>query len=97
MGVDVGTRGDVGEPAGYDRKLGITPAPTAYRFRHTYATDWLLNGGSIKVLADLIGTSVSMIERHNGHLMVDKERVRTIMTSVMKNRGSLAEEPQTAG
>jgi integrase len=81
----------------YAKKLGITPAPTAYGFRHTYATDWLLNGGSIKVLADLIDTSVSMIERHYGHLMVDKERVWTIMTSVMKNRGSLAEEPQPAG
>ncbi|MGL6076779.1 MAG: tyrosine-type recombinase/integrase [Fimbriiglobus sp.] len=80
----------------YAKKLGITPAPTAYGFRHTYATDWLLNGGSIKVLADLIGTSVSMIERHYGHLMVDKERVRTIMTTVMKGR-SVAEEPQAAG
>jgi integrase len=81
----------------YAKKLGITPAPTAYGFRHTYATDWLLNGGSIKVLADLIGTSVSMIERHYGHLMVDKERVRTIMTTVMKSRVSVAEEPQAAG
>ncbi len=80
----------------YAKKLGITPAPTAYGFRHTYATDWLLNGGSIKVLADLIGTSVAMIERHYGHLMVDKERVRTIMTTVMKGR-SVAEEPQAAG
>ena len=61
-------------------------AATAYGFRHTYATDWLLNGGTIKVLADLIGTSVSMIERHYGHLMVDKDRVRSIMTSVMGGR-----------
>jgi len=76
----------------YAKKLGITPAPTAYGFRHTYATDWLLNGGSIKVLADLIGTSVSMIERHYGHIMVDKDKVRSIMTSVMGGRPSAAEE-----
>lgn len=76
----------------YAKKLGITPAPTAYGFHHTYATDWLLAGGSIKVLADLIGTSVSMIERHYGHLMVDKERVRSIMAAVMKGRGSAGEE-----
>ena len=77
----------------YAKKLGITPAPTAYGFRHTYATDWLLAGGSIKVLADLIGTSVSMIERHYGHIMVDKERVRSIMTTVMKGRSSVGEKP----
>ncbi|MCE9561228.1 MAG: tyrosine-type recombinase/integrase [Planctomycetes bacterium] len=76
----------------YAKKLKITPAPTAYGFRHTFATDWLLNAGSIKVLADLIGTSVTMIERHYGHLMVDKDRVRAIMTKVMKDRGSLPEE-----
>lgn len=78
----------------YSKKLGITPAPTAYGFRHTYATDWLLNGGSIKVLADLIGTSVSMIERHYGHIMVDKERVRSIMTTVMMGRSSVGEKPE---
>ena len=49
------------------------------------------------MLADLIGTSVSMIERHYGHLMVDKERVRSIMTTVMKDsRVSRAEEPEPA-
>jgi integrase len=82
----------------YARKLGITPAPTAYGFRHTYATDWLLNGGSIKVLADLIGTSVSMIERHYGHLMVDKGRMHSIMESVMAGRdsGVLGEEAKAA-
>jgi integrase len=81
----------------YAKRLGITPAPSAYGFRHTYATDWLLNGGSIKVLADLIGTSVSMIERHYGHIMVDKERVRSIMTAVMGGRGSATKEPQPVG
>jgi integrase len=81
----------------YAKKLGIAPAPTAYGFRHSYATDWLLNGGSIKVLADLLGTSVGMIERHYGHIMVDKDRVRSIMTTVMGGRGSVAEEPEAAG
>jgi integrase len=80
----------------YAAKLGIKPAPTAYGFRHSFATDWLLNGGSIKVLADLIGTSVAMIERHYGHLMVDKDRVRSILTSVMKGRDSSPEEADAA-
>lgn len=80
----------------YAKRLGIKPAPTAYGFRHTYATDWLLNGGSIKVLADLIGTSVTMIERHYGHLMVDKDRVRAIMTTVMKERNPSVEKRKAA-
>lgn len=79
----------------YAKKLGITPAPNLYGLRHTYCTDWLLAGGSIKVLADLVGTSVSMIERHYGHLMVDKERVHSIMAAVMKDRDSV-EEPKPA-
>ncbi len=74
----------------YAKKLGISPAPTLYGFRHAYATDWLLAGGSIKVLADLIGTSVSMIERHYGHLMVDKGRMHSIMESVMAGRDSVS-------
>ena len=72
--------------AGYDAPLAVGMFNAG--LLATYATDWLLNGGSIKVLADLIGTSVSMIERHYGHIMVDKDRVRSIMTSVMKDRGS---------
>jgi integrase len=79
-----------------EERLNISPVPTAYGCRHTYATDWLADGKSIKVLADLIGTSVSMIERHYGHLMVDKERVRTIMTSVMGGQGAAAEETKPA-
>lgn len=81
----------------YSKRLELSPVPTAYGFRHTYATDWLLNGGSIKVLADLIGTSVGMIERHYGHIMVDKDRVRSIMTSTMEGRGSTLKEPKPAG
>lgn len=77
----------------YAKKLDIKPAPTAYSLRHTFATDWLLNGGSIKVLADLLGTSVSMLERHYSHLMVDKDRMHSILESVMKDRESV-KEPQ---
>lgn len=38
-----------------------------YSFRHTFITDRLAQGCPIKVLADLCGTSVAMIERHYGH------------------------------
>ncbi len=75
-------------------RVKISPPPSSYGFRHTYATDWLLNGGSIKVLAGLIGTSVAMIERHYGHLMADKGRMRSIVATVMGGRGSVGDKPK---
>lgn len=50
------------------------------------------------MLADLIGTSVAMIERHYGHLMVDKDRMHAIMETVMRGRdsGGVGKEPQAA-
>jgi len=74
----------------YAKKLGFATAPTAYGLRHSFATDWLLRGGSIKVLADLIGTSVAMIEKHYGHLQVDKAKMRSILLETMAGRGSAA-------
>lgn len=50
-----------------------------YSYRHTFATRWLLAGGSIKVLADLLGTSVLMLERHYGHLDADPEAMRRLL------------------
>lgn len=79
----------------YAKKLKIKPAPTAYGFRHTFATDWLLKGGSVMILAEMIGTSVAMIERHYGHLLVDKSRLRSILTETMLDRGS-AKKPKPA-
>lgn len=75
----------------YAKRLDIKPAPTAYSMRHSFATDWLLAEGSIKVLADLIGTSVAMLERHYAHLMVDKDRMRSILETVMKDRDQKTE------
>lgn len=83
----------------YAQKLNISPAPNLYGLRHSFATDFLLAAGSIKVLADLIGTSVSMLERHYAHLMVDKGRMHSILESIMKDRDlavSDTEEPQAA-
>jgi integrase len=68
------------------QKAGIDAPITPYCFRHTYATDFLLRGGSIKVLADLLGTSVTMLERHYAHLEIDRPRMRAIALSVMAGR-----------
>lgn len=42
-----------------------------YAFRHTFMTERLAQGCPIKVLADLCGTSVRVIERHYGHVHDD--------------------------
>jgi integrase len=38
-----------------------------YCLRHTWLSEWIDAGRSIKVAADLCGTSVAMIEKHYGH------------------------------
>ena len=40
----------------------------AYSFRHYYATQCLLTGISVYTLAENMGTSVAMIEKHYGHV-----------------------------
>jgi integrase len=60
-------------------KLGLKGPMIAYSYRHTFATRWLLAGGSVKVLADLMGTSLKMIERHYGHLDVDPAALRRLL------------------
>ena len=40
----------------------------AYSFRHYYATQRLLRGVSVYTLAENMGTSVAMIEKHYGHV-----------------------------
>jgi integrase len=63
-------------------KLGLTAGKMiAYSYRHTFATDWLLDGGSIKVLADLMGNSVAMIEKHYGHLDADPGRMQQLIAA----------------
>lgn len=39
-----------------------------YSFRHTFAVRWLRAGKPIEPLAELLGTSIQMIQRHYGHL-----------------------------
>jgi integrase/recombinase XerD len=46
----------------------FTPEITAYSYRHRFVQDWLLAGKSAAMLADLLGTSLSMLTRHYSHL-----------------------------
>lgn len=55
-----------------------------YAMRHTYATRALKNDPpvAIRTLAELMGTSVGMIERHYGHLCGDKPYLRRVFDSI---------------
>jgi integrase len=50
------------------KKLGLDPELIAYSYRHTYITDSLSRGVDAATVAELVGTSIQMIERHYGHL-----------------------------
>jgi integrase len=57
-------------------KLGFRHKMIAYSYRHTFATNWLKEGASIKILAELMGNSVAIIEKHYGHLDADRATMR---------------------
>lgn len=44
-----------------------------YGLRHTHATDLLRNGWRVFDVAKRLGTSITMVERHYGHLLPDME------------------------
>lgn len=56
-------------------ELGIGDV-VAYSYRHTYITDALARGVDIATVAELVGTSVSMIQRHYGHLEAKTSHLR---------------------
>jgi integrase len=60
------------------KRLGLTGKMVPYSYRHSYATRWLLSGRSIKVLADLLGNSVAILEKHYAHLEVDPAVMRRL-------------------
>lgn len=46
------------------------------------------NKWSIKILADLMGNSVAMIEKHSGHTQVNKAKMRAALSETVPGRGS---------
>ena len=54
-------------------KAGITPTRRVYDLRHTFATFALRAGVSMFDLSRFMGTSLSMIDRHYGHLARDSK------------------------
>jgi integrase len=70
----------------------------AYAHRHAYVTRWIVAGGDIKVLAELLGTSVLMIERHYSHLFKKHDVLRQHLNEFQAGeRASGARTPSAAG
>jgi integrase len=51
-------------------------AVTAYCYRHTFATNWLLAGKPIEVLAELLGNTPATIMKHYAHLCRNRQAIR---------------------
>jgi integrase len=51
---------------------GLTP----YSYRHSLAHRWLVGGGSIELLAEILGNTPEVIRKHYGHLCEDRAAVR---------------------
>lgn len=49
---------------------------TAYTLRHSYATDAIMRGVPLPVLAELMGTSVKMLIEYYGHVAQKKDELR---------------------
>lgn len=60
------------------RSRANVPHFIAYSFRHTYAVRWLTADKPIAALAQVMGTSITMIQRHYGHLADQHDYLREL-------------------
>lgn len=54
---------------GYNKRRGITTTGI-HRYRHTFAKQWIVNGGNVVSLSQLLGHSSSEITQNYIHLLV---------------------------
>jgi integrase len=61
----------------------VRPGLTAYSFRHAYVTRWIVKNkeNHLKHLAQMLGTSVAMIERHYSHLFRKHDVLREVLNA----------------
>src|SRR5262249_20913119 len=55
------------------------PGVTAYSFRHQIITDFLKGGGSVDILASLMGNTPQIIRQNYSHLLSDVGNLRRAM------------------
>lgn len=69
------------------RKLGLPANIVAYSFRHTFATNALVNGLDVATVAELLGhRDVRMIAEHYGHLDKQKEYLKKAAAGAVRRQ-----------
>ena len=58
----------------------------SYSFRHTYAVRWLREGKPVAALAEVMGTSITMIKKHYGHLADQHDYLRRLVEELQVSR-----------
>jgi integrase len=65
------------------RRLGLPSTISLYGYRHRFATDWLAAGKPVGHLAELLGTSIAMIQKHYSHLTERASTLRAALADFM--------------
>src|SRR5262249_3203734 len=65
------------------RRLAPPPAISLSGYRHRFATDWLAAGKPVGHLAELLGTSIAMIQKHYSHLTERSATLRAALADFM--------------
>lgn len=58
------------------KDLDIDPKIVFYSYRHTFLTNAMERGVDVATLAELTGTSISMIQKHYGHLSTKHDHLK---------------------
>jgi integrase len=66
------------------KDLEIDPKIVFYSYRHTYITEAMGRGVDVAMVAELTGTSISMIQKHYGHLAAKHDHLRAAAAKAMK-------------
>lgn len=69
---------------------------TGYAWRHAFVTRWLVAGRDIKALADLLGTSVLMIEKHYSHLFRKQDVLRERLNQFSEDERTIFSQSRPA-
>ena len=62
-------------------RLELPKTISLYGYRHRFATDWLAAGKPVGQLAELLGTSIAMIQKHYSHLTERSATLRAALAA----------------
>ena len=69
------------------KKLGLPAGIVAYSYRHTFATNAILNGTDLATAAELLGhKGVAMFEKHYGHIGQHNEHLKAAAAMAVRKK-----------